>query len=387
MKNKKTIVMSLLAAVAILGLAVVVSTNAETKTSVRIAANLPLTGPVAAWSGEFPNGFRMGIEDASQEFGVEPSVFLTDFQDNAGKPAQAASVVQKQLVPGFDVYLAGSSEAAKAVVSQVDPLKVPNFIVAFDPFMAAQDPSRLRIMANSKIEAPLFISYAKERSAKSVHVIHVNSAYANEEFDNIVTPALEKTGVTVTTETYEFNNKDFKTIAFKARQTNPDLIFICGYSFHLRPLIGALRAQGLVKDGHVMGVMDVVDLLYDGTPKAELEGLVFASPLFDIPEATPGAAEWRRRYETRFGRAPSYVPAYAYDNAQAIVRAYVEAKSVSVEAIRRALPFQGITGEIHLDEDGDIIATVAIARVNEDGQVEAVASRVESTPTETVGSH
>ena len=38
-----------------------------------------------------------------------------------------------------------------------------------------------------------------------------------------------------------------------------------------------------------MGVMDVVDFLYDGTPKSEFDGLVFASPLFDIPGGTVGA--------------------------------------------------------------------------------------------------
>jgi branched-chain amino acid transport system substrate-binding protein len=336
---------------------------------VRIAANLPLTGPVAAWSGEFPNGFQMGIEDACKELGVDPNIFRTDFQDNAGKPAQSASVVQKQLSAGFDVYITGSSEAAKAVVAQVDPLGVPTFIAAFDPFLAAESPSRLRIMANSKVEAPIFIAYAKKQKAKSVYVIHVNSAYANEEFGRIVEPALKAEGITVTDEPFEFENKDFKTIALKAARAKPDLIFVCGYSFQLLPLLRDLRANGLVKEGRVMGVMDVVDFLYDiNMPKSELEGLVFATPLFDIPGGTPKAAEWRQRFQQRFNRNPSYVPAYAYDNAWAIVRAYKNSGKVTVDTIRAALPFQGLTGEINLDGDGDIIATVALAEIGPDGK-------------------
>jgi branched-chain amino acid transport system substrate-binding protein len=342
--------------------------SGPTGSTVRIAANLPLTGPVAAWSGEYPNGFKLGLEDAAKEFGVNPSIFTTDFQDNAGKPAQAASVVQKQLAAGFDVYISGSSEAAKAVVAQVDPLVVPHFIAAFDPFLAAESPSRLRIMANSKVEAPIFISYAKKRKAKTVYVIHVNSAYANEEFGKIVEPALKADGMTVTDEAFEFENKDFKTIALKAARANPDLIFVCGYSFQLLPLLRDLRANALVKDGRVMGVMDVVDFLYDNTPKSEFDGLVFACPLFDIPGATPKAAEWRQRYQQRFGRNPSYVPAYAYDNAWAIVKAYKDSGRVTVDSIRGSLPFQGITGQIQLDADGDIIATVALAELGPDGK-------------------
>jgi len=336
--------------------------------SVRVAANLPLTGPVAAWSGEYPNGFRLGLEEACKGLGVDPKVFTTDFQDNAGKPAQAASVVQKQLAAGFDVYISGSSEAAKAVVAQVDPTARPHFIAAFDPFLAAESPNRLRIMANSKVEAPLFIAYAKKKQAKSVYVIHVNSAYANEEFGRIVEPALKAEGIAVTDEAFEFENKDFKTLALKAARSKADLIFVCGYSFQILPLIRDLRANGLVKDGRVMGVMDVVDFLYDGTPVSELEGLVFACPLFDIPGATAKAAEWRQRYQQRFNRNPSYVPAYAYDNAWALVKAYKDSGKVTVDSIRGSLPFQGVTGEIKLDADGDIIATVALAELGPDGK-------------------
>src|SRR2546423_142049 len=159
MKRKQVVIIIVAVAILAAGIWVWKGRRGSTGQSIRIAANLPLTGPVAAWSGEFPNGFRLGLEDACKELGVDPKTFSTDFQDNAGKPAQAASIVQKQLASGFDIYISGSSEAAKAVVAQVDPLGVPHFIAAFDPFLAAESPSRLRIMANSKVEAPIFIAY------------------------------------------------------------------------------------------------------------------------------------------------------------------------------------------------------------------------------------
>jgi ABC-type branched-subunit amino acid transport system substrate-binding protein len=121
-----------------------------------------------------------------------------------------------------------------------------------------------------------------------------------------------------------------------------------------------------------MGVMDVVDFLYDNTPKSELQGLVFATPLFDIPGATAKAADWRQRFQQRFNRNPSYVPAYAYDNAWAIVKAYKNSGKVNVESIRAALPFSGLTGEVNLDSDGDIIATVALAELGPDGKVRQI---------------
>jgi branched-chain amino acid transport system substrate-binding protein len=341
--------------------------NQPPASRVRIAGNLPLTGPVAAWSGQYPDAFRMGIEDACAQLGVPVDTFALDFQDNAGQPSNATSVYQKQQLGGFDLYISGSSEAALAVAPQVDATKVPHFIVAFDPFIVRGHPNRLRIMPNSKIEAPLFVQYAKMRNAKRVYIINLNSAYANSEFGEIVVPALQAAGIESQTERYEFQQRDFKTIVLKAAQYKPDLVFVCGYSIQVYPLLRDLRTGGLLKDGSVMSVMDYVDLLYNNTPKEELQGVVFASPLVEVTNAVASAKDWSARFQAKYNQKPTYVAAYAYDTARAIVKSYKQFGKVDNESIRKALPLDGVTGTINLDGDGDIIATVTLARLSPDG--------------------
>ena len=56
-----------------------------------IEVNIPLSGPIANWSGQFPNGFKLGIEDASKKFNVDPEIFNVSFQDNSGDATQAIS--------------------------------------------------------------------------------------------------------------------------------------------------------------------------------------------------------------------------------------------------------------------------------------------------------
>lgn len=337
---------------------------------VRVAGNLPLTGPVAAWSGQYGKAFTMGIDDGCADLGVPRNTFALDFQDNAGKPADAVSVFQKQQINGFDVYISGSSEMTQAVAKQVDTTKVPHFIVAFDAFLTVENPARLRIMPNCKIEGPLFIRYAKMRKAKNVYIINLNSFYANNEFEKIVEPGLKEAGIESQRELFDFNQKDYKTIALKVKEKNPDLIFVCGYSFHLRPLVRDLRTTGLVKDGSVMSVLDFVDMLYDNTPKEELEGVVFASPLIEIKDRVPAAKAWRETYKKKFGESPTYVAAYAYDSGRVLAKAQKESGKTDKASILKALPYEGVTGTIRLDEGGDIIATVTLARVTSDGTVE-----------------
>jgi branched-chain amino acid transport system substrate-binding protein len=355
--------------IVVAGVAVFLRRPSHSNAQLRIAANLPLTGPVAAYSGQYPNGFRMGLQDATAKAKIDPATIAVDFQDNGGMATTSASVFQNQRLSQPNVYISGTSEAAIAIAKQVDQLGIPNFLVAFDPFLAREGTNRLRILPNSKIEGPLFVKYATDRGAHKIFILNLNSAYANSEVDAIIGPGLRQAGMTYQREQFEFNLRDFKNLALKAKDYNPDLIFVIGYSFHLKPLLRDLRAAGLIHDGSVMAAMDFVDMIYDGTPKAELADIAFACPVFEVKNAIPGADEWRRRYQDKYSQKPTYVEAYAYDTAGLIVKTLSQAGHVSTQAIRSVLPFDGITGSINLDKDGDIIATITTARLDDSGNV------------------
>lgn len=372
MKSKKPIVIVgvlLVVAIAAIILAPRYFKSARPAAAVRVAINAPLTGPIAGWSGQFPNGFRMGIEEAARAHGLDPALFSVDVQDNAGKPPEAVSIFNMQRIKGFDAYISVATGPANANAAELDTMGVPHFIAAFDPLITKPSPNRLRVMANSKIEAPLFIDYARRKQVKSVHIIQINMAYAEEQWTTLIIPQLESAGITVTRDRFELEDRDFKNIAERAKAASADLIFICGYSFHVQPALRALRSLGLVQSGRVVSVMDFVDLVYTGTPVEELRDVVFVAPLFDIPGKASKAAEWRQRYEARFHMKPTYVPAYAYDNAKLIVDAYAKAGRVDTQALVSATPFEGLNGSIALDQDRDIVATVALAEIDAQGQI------------------
>ena len=343
------------------------------KQKVNVEVNIPLSGPIANWSGQFPNGFKMGIEDACKKYNVDPTIFSVNFQDNSGDATQAISAYQKQKLGGFDVFISVSTIPVNAFANQVDQTGKPHFIASFDPFVTKGGANRFRVMANSKIEAPLLIDYALSQKAKKVYVVQLNFPYAEEEFAKIVQPQLEAKGVKVIRERYEVDQRDFKTVVAKIKAENPDIVYICGYSFHVQPFIRDLRAADMVKKGKVVSVMDFVDLLYGGTPVEELKDVVFVCPLFDIPGKVAGGPEWRARYEQLYKVKPTYVPAYAYDNATMIVKAYAESKGiVNTETLKKTVPFAGVNGTINLDDDRDIMSTITLARLNDKGKIEEV---------------
>lgn len=359
-----------LAAVAVIAsVAVVLNNKPSQSDSVRIAGNLPLTGPIAAYSGNFPKGFLMGLEDFAKKANIPMERFKTDLQDNAGKPAQAATVVQKQSLEGFDVYLSGTSDPSGAVLPTVDPTNVPHFLVAFDAYMARGGENRLRLLPNYKAEAEMWLKYAELRRAKRIYMITLNNSATEEEFSKIVEPKLKSLGIEYSREKIDFGTNDFRTIAEKAKQFNADLVFVSSYSFQVKPTLDALRSLELINNGSVMATADFVDLIYNNTSRKELDGVAFSCPIFEVSGAVDGADEWRKAYEKRYGAKPTYVEAYAYDTAALIVTAFQKFGKVTTESIRKSLPLRGITGTIDLDKDGDVVSTLTIARLGPDGTV------------------
>jgi len=349
---------------------ILVNCGQEKSETIRIAGNLPLSGPISAWSGQYPNGFNMGIKDACQENGIPEERFVMDFQDNAGKPSQASSIVQKQLLKDVDIYISGTSDMSTAISPEINKLGIPHFLAAFDAYLCKENINKLRILPHFKIEGPLFVKYAKKKNAKRIFIIALNISSIVEEHKKIVEPGLDKEGIEYKEEFFDFNTRDYNTIALKVSEFKPDIIFVSGFSFHIYPILGALRTFDLIKEGSVLCNMDFVDLLHNDTPRSELSEVAFITPIIEMPKAINAFEEWKLLYQKMYNRTPTYVEAYAYETARTIVAAYKKDKNLNKDNIRSILPRQGIIGEINLDADGDLVSTLTIGYISKSHSIE-----------------
>ena len=347
-----------------LSLAVAASAQAQ----VRIAGNIPLTGPIAAYSGNYFKGFEMGLEDACKKHDVDCSQFELDPQDNAGKPTQAVSVIQKQLINSPHVAISGTSAESLAVAPLLDKANIPHFMVSFDTFIASRGKDRLRVLPNFKVEVPIYLRMIDNFKPKKVYTLALNFSSTTEQFSAVIEPAMEERGIEHRRENFDIGTKDYNNMVLKAKQYDPDLYIVSGFSFNCYPIMKAMRTYG-IDPAKVMVTLDFIDLLYNNTPMDDLKGFYYASSEFDIPGKNAMAPAFRERFEAKYGRTPSYVEAYAYDTASIIVAAQAKHGEVTTETVYKVLPFEGMTGTVNLDEDGDIIGTVTLAQITADGEI------------------
>ena len=207
---------------------------------------------------------------------------------------------------------------------------------------------------------------------KRVYALTLNFASTNSQFTEIIEPQIAERGIEYAREAFDVGTKDYDTMVLKAKQFDPDLYLITGFSFNVYPIMTQMRRYG-IDPNQVMVTLDFIDLLYNETPREELLGYYYATSHFDLPGKSEKAAGFRERFKERYGKSPSYVEAYAYDTAGMIVTAQAMHGKVTTETIMSITPYDGLTGTVDLDENGDITGTVTLAHMAADGSIVEVA--------------
>lgn len=374
--KKRTVLAGAVVAVALATLFVYLSTQDRLRSgadgSTRIAINIPLSGPVASFSGQWANGFQMGIEDGAAAAGIPLSRFAINVQDNQGQPPTAASIAQKQAASGFDVYVSGVSQMTRAVAPIVDQVAAVHFLVSYDAHLTERASNRMRILTHFKAEGPVYVEYARMRGAQRVFSFTLNNPEIQGQFTEYVEPGLEDSGASFVREVYEFTHSDFRTLALKAKAYAPDLILVSGFSVHILPIVRALRDEGMIEDGNVLCIMDFNELLLASSDWQEFEGVAYIAPPFEFPENQNSREEWSAVFQARFGTEPNFMPAFAYDTGRIVALAMERSGEVTKESVTELLPYQGVAGEISVDATGDLNTPLGILKVVAGGELERV---------------
>jgi ABC-type branched-subunit amino acid transport system substrate-binding protein len=344
--------------------------NNVEKKQVRIAINIPLTGPVAQFSGQFANGIQFGVQQACKDFGIANDSFSFLIGDNTGASSTATTLAENHTSKGFDVYISGTSDESKAIFPVIDEIPKPHLLMTFDAFQVDQGKHRLRIFPHFKLMAPLFSQYAIDRDAKSVYSITLNGLATEELFAKLIEPQLGKNGIQHSREKFDAGTTDYRTIVQKALRSKPDLIFLSGFSVQLLPLIRSLKDNDYIKDGNVLCVMDFVDLLELPSAYKEFQGIAFISPEYELSQSSE-KMNWLSSYKNQFGVKPNFVPAYGFDIGYLIVMAHKNDLSVTKQSILAQLPFDGITGRLSTDAQGDLQSSLQCAIVDQNGVIRA----------------
>ena len=369
-KSKK-----LICAITAMGMFTVFATGCGDQSSdtIKIGANLEMTGSNATFGQSATNGAKLAIKQANEKGGVLGKKLELVVADNKSEAAEAANSMQKLIsqdkVAAILAPIASSSVMAGAQVNNdgkvlaISPT-ASNPKVTVDPdtgkvrdylFRASFiDPFQGAVMAN-------FASKSLKGKTAALY-IDTSSDYAKGLGQFFKETFIKNGGQIVSEEAYLAKDTDFKSTLTKIKSSNPDILFVPGYYQEVGMIIKQAREIGI--NAAILGGDG-----WDSEKLPEIAGNdalnnTFFANHYSPDDQSPAIQDFVATYKAEYGQVPDSFAVLSYDATMMIIKAIERAGSVDTVKIKdemaKTKDFAGVSGLITLDEKHDAIKDAVV---------------------------
>jgi branched-chain amino acid transport system substrate-binding protein len=354
--------------------------SAQAEPVLKIVSSLPRTGSANAQTGSMVNGITMALEEIGGKLG-NYTIKYEDWDDASPErgqwdPAVEAAnadraVKDPQIVAYIGTYNSGAAKISMPKLNQAGLLMVSpantwpgltkkgigeaNEPMIYRPSGAI---TYFRIVPTDEIQGSLGAEWSKQLGAKKVFILHDRELYGKgvaEMFRRASpTHGLEVVGF----EGIDGKASNYRSLAIKIRQKNPDLVYFGGTTqSNAGQIIKDVRASGLkVKFMVPDGCFE--NSFIESAGRDAVEGSTYIT--FGGVPASQLAGKGRlfyEQYRKRYGIEPESYAAYGYEAAQVVLHgirtaATADRKSI-VQAVAAIRDFDGVLGRWSFDSEGD----------------------------------
>lgn len=373
----KKALLILLAIVMVLSVSVVASAqdDCDFVDEVVIGVIAPLTGDIPKVGQSSVEAAEMAAAEKNAACGIEIDgeqyEVIIVVEDNESKAESSVAAATKLIVDDEVAAIVGPQSSKQAVpTGQVANDRETPMISPWstNPNTTLDREWVFRVAFLDPFQGPVIANFsASEFEATRAAVLYdVASDYPKGLAENFEAAA-EGAGLTVVaSETFTTGDTDFSSQLTNIIAQEPEVIFLPQY-YNEVPLIVQqafeLGYEGQVLGSDSWGTPDLIDLCGE-----DCEGMFFSTHYApDI--ATDVAQTFISSYEELYGAKPDDVAALTYDAFQLVFTAVEEAQSVERADIRDAIAgielYEGVTGVMSFDEQGDPTKCAVIVQINE----------------------
>ena len=337
--------------------------DAQTKGTIKIATQSPLSGGQAALGEGIKLGTQLAIEQKKgpiEKLGFK--VELVPYDDQA-KPdvgvANAANIIADKdilLVVGHlnsGVAIPSSEKYKEVQLAMVSPANT-NPVVTDRNYLNVS-----RVCGRDDVQGVVGAEFAKNTlKVKSAYVIHDKTTYGQGVAEFFRDDAKKK-GIQILGFEGTEEKSNFDPIITPIKAKNPDLIYFGGIYDQAAPFFKQAREKGVKSRFMGPDGMDSSDLTkIAGTA---VKGMYYTSVAGPV-SVYPKAKKFAQDYKAKFKKDPEPFAAQAYDSAALGLAAIEQALKAAggklpsreqVSVAVRKTKYSGLTTNIEFDEKGD----------------------------------
>jgi branched-chain amino acid transport system substrate-binding protein len=339
--------------------------------AIPLAYTATLSGDFASYGLEMREGIDLAIEEINANGGVLERDLTTEVDDE-GKPANGPVIAQQFCDDGSIPAVLGFSFSSVALsglpIYTQCGLPIVASAVTSPELSGASDIFFRTVFTDAYqgAEAARFIS--EHRGVKKIAVLYQQDDYGKGVADAFSTAFEEEGGTVTSSQAYQLGTVNFGSIVGTALSDDPDAVFIGGFYTEAGKIVTQVRDAG--SDAPIFASDGAASPLFLDLAGSNAEGVeVYAA--FSASDPRAEASGFVSAFQEKYGKEPSSWAALAYDAtyvvAEAIERAGSTDRAAVADAIRQTADFDGVSGTISFDEDGNRVGELTFQRV-EDGE-------------------
>jgi len=341
--------------------------------TIKIGLIMPLTGEFKAMGEDMKEGFELAISEANAKGGILGKRIVPVIADDRNDPTEASNAAQK-LINRDRVKLIVGTPTSKCTIPISDICQRERVVLlspyATNPKVTVAEGKRKTFIFRSCFIDPfqgwvLARFVARDLRKKTAAVLYDAGHEYSKGLAEFFRDAFRREGGEIKVfESYSAMDVEFSALLTKVAASKPEVLFLPdGYN-----KVGLIAKQAREK-----GVQSILlggdgwhhpDLIKIAGPA--VEGAFFSA--FFSPEDP--RREWQdfvKNYRSRFGSTPRPGIAVGYDTTtlllNAIERAQTDETRGVAEALAKTKDFQGVTGSITIDPNGNAIRSAVIMRI------------------------
>ncbi|MBU4285130.1 ABC transporter substrate-binding protein [Patescibacteria group bacterium] len=366
-KNTKIILGVVVLVIVIL---IIVFYEPTEKGAIKIGFIGPLTGDVASYGQSEKNAVKLAISEINLKGGINGKKVEVIYEDGKCNGKEAATAAQKLInIDKVKIILGG---ACSGETLGAAPITQAEKVILFSSFASSPDITEIGdyVFRNMVSDLDGGRDVAKMIREKTVASLVENTEYS-QTLENVFEQEFQKLGGNVLVkETYNPNEKDYRTQILKIKAKNPEAIFINCQS----GISGGLAAKQIREMGVEIPLYSVI--VFSGDDALNAAGVAANGIIFsDAPGLSKNnlqAVEFLNNYKQKYGEpANEYIIGARYDSVY-ILKNAIKRCSEDTDCIKDFLynmpEYKGIIGNYRFDKNGDVIGIHYIVKKVVDGK-------------------
>jgi len=335
----------------------------DNKPTVTVGAILPLTGDAAAYGFSARKGIDLALATYSKA-STNSSRISVVYEDDRGDAKSGVNAFNKLV--DVDGVKAAIGAMASSITLAIAPVAERKHVVLISPASSAPEISSagdfiFRTAYSDEYEGTVLASYAvKELRLKTFAILRSDNAYGKGLSDQFVKTASALGATVLVSDKFAQGGTEFRTQLLKIKTLQPSAVLIIGYKELSNILIQA--SQLGLHSQFLSSVMfedpDVIRLAGEAA-----NGVVYTFPAYNSASTNASVHNFVTAYRNAYGKDPDVYAALSYDAADLVFAAIARVGN-SADKIRDYLygvkDFQGATGGITFDKNGDVIKDLGI---------------------------